>query len=288
LQVTACVESQKGIFNLLSAKTKEIFMHFKDNTPIYIGTAGYKFDDWVGTFYPKRTLNEEMLGFYSKSKGLKFLELTFTFYSDPTEEITAQIAENSDEDLTFSVRIPKRFLKNPSSIFDANRVKKGLTPINDRVQAYFADFFYGFAPSRANIDHIAAVRDRFSDKPFFVELANRGWYKEKYLEEIKKLGIGMVICDYPSTSGLAPYFVQSFGRNAYFRLYGNSSSWIGHEKRSLDYDYTEKELTKIMKDADVMSAISDRVFISFCNSANGYAPKNALQLAKMVRNEGRG
>jgi hypothetical protein len=40
-----------------------------------------------------------------------------------------------------------------------------------------------------------------------------------------------------------------------------------------------------MKDAHVLSSISDNVFISFCNSANGYAPRNAMQLSKMVRDK---
>lgn len=254
-----------------------------DDTPFYIGTAGYKFDDWAGNFYPTKIQNEAMLGHYSRIRGLKFLELTFTFYADPTAEITQNIAENSAEDLAFSVRLAKRFLKEPPTVFDSGRFKNGLDPIYERVKAYFADFFYGFPPSRANLDHIAKLRDRFADKPFFVELANRGWYKQKYLDELKALGIGIVVCEYPPESGLAPYFVQAFGRNAYFRLYGNSPEWVGHDKRSLDYDYTERELTRIMKDAGALSAISDSVFISFCNSAKGYAPKNALQLKRMIK-----
>lgn len=258
-----------------------------DETPFYVGTAGYKFDDWAGNFYPEKILNEEMLGYYSKRRGLKFLELTFTFYADPTIEITNNIAENSADDLAFSVRLPKRFLKNPSSMFDASRFKNGLDPIYDRVKAYFADFFFGFPPSRANLDHIAALRDRFADKPFFVELANRGWYKQKYIEELKKLGVGLIVCDYPSKSGLAPYSVQAFERNLYFRLYGNSPEWTGHDKRNLEYDYQERELARVLKDASAMSAISDNVFISFCNSAKGYAAKNALEMTRMIKDKNR-
>ncbi len=170
-----------------SDKETTMLLLLNQDTPVHVGTAGYKFDDWVGTFYPAKTFNEKMLGHYSQDKGLKFLELTFTFYTDPTEEITSNIAENSADDLHFSVRLPKRFLKNPSSIFDANRVMSGLAPIEDRVSCYFADFFYGFMPSKANLDHIAILRDRFGkDKPFFVELANRRWYKEKIYGRAKK------------------------------------------------------------------------------------------------------
>ena len=258
-------------------------MILHNDTPFYIGTAGYKFDDWTGNFYPLGTQNENMLTYYSKQQGIKFLERTFTFYTDPTIEITENIAENSADDLSFSVRLPKRFLKNPSSPFDANRFKSGLAPIYDRVKAYFADFFFGFQPSRANLDHIAALRDRFDDRPFFVELANRGWYKEKYIEELKKLGVGIVVCDYPLKSGLAPYFVQSFEHNAYFRLYGKNQRWRSHDTRNLDYEYTETGLKKILGDAEVLSVLSDNVFISFCNSANGQAAKNAIAMRKILK-----
>jgi len=256
-----------------------------EDTKYFIGTAGYKFDDWAGAFYPKGTVNENLLGYYSKDKGIKFLELTFTFYADPTIEITENIAQNSADDLSFSVRLPKRFLKFPPSMFDASRFKNGLDPIYERVKAYFADFFFGFTPSRANLDHIATLRDRFADKPFFVELANRGWYKQKYLEELKNLGVGIVVCEYPYKSGLAPYFVQSFGRNAYFRLYGNSPEWVSHETRNLNYSYKERELERILKDASVLGAISDNVFISFCNSANAHAARNAIKLTKMLEDK---
>ena len=32
---------------------------------ITLGTSGFSFDDWVGTFYPERTRKADMLGFYA-------------------------------------------------------------------------------------------------------------------------------------------------------------------------------------------------------------------------------
>lgn len=96
----------------------------------------------------------------------------------------------------------------------------------------------------------------------------------------------MVVCDYPASSGLAPYFVQAFERNAYFRLYGNSEKWTSHATRDLEYSYQPKELERILKDAAVLGAVSDNVFISFCNSSKGFAAKNALDFKKLVKEKG--
>lgn len=253
-----------------------------NDTPVYIGTAGYKFDDWLGTFYPDRFPNEEMLKFYSRDKGIDFLELTFTFYNDPTEEITANIAENGSDELAISVRLGKRFLKELPQKDDADRFKSGLSPIYNRVKAYFADFYNGFTPSRANFEHILRLRDTFSDRPFFVELANRGWARQKYQEEFKENGVGVVNADFPPTAGLAPYSVKAYNNMAYFRLYGKSPEWQGATNRDLNYRYNMKQLDKFKKDIDIVASVSSSVFVSFCNSAMGSAAANAIDLRKML------
>lgn len=256
-----------------------------DNTPVYVGTAGYKFDDWLGTFYPRDIPNEDMLKFYSREKGLSFIELTFTFYNDPTEEVTANIAENGSEDLAISVRLNKRFLKELPEKDSVDRFKAGLAPIYEKTKAYFADFYNGFTPSRANLEHIYRLRDAFADRPFFVELANRGWYKQRFMEELKANNVGIVCADYPPTSGLGPYFVQAFNNMAYFRLYGHSPEWQGVNERDLNFRYNMKQMQKIKKDVGVLAAVSNTVFVSFCNSAMGSAAANAIELNKMLKGE---
>ncbi len=256
-----------------------------NDTPVYVGTAGYKFDDWLGTFYPNDFPNEQMLKFYSREKGLSFLELTFTFYNDPTEEITANIEENASDDLSISVRLNKRFLKEYPDQEDADKFKSGLAPIYERTKAYFADFYNGFPPSRANLEHIFRLRDAFSDKPFFVELANRGWYKQRFLEDLKKNNIGIVSVDYPPSSGLAPYFVQSFNSMGYIRLYGHSPEWEGANNRDLNFRYNMKQMQKIKQDVGALCAVSNTVFVSFCNSAMASAAMNSIELTRMLKGE---
>jgi uncharacterized protein YecE (DUF72 family) len=255
---------------------------FQD-TPLYIGTAGYKFDVWTGTFYPKGTMNEEMIGYYSKKQNIKFLELTFTFYTDPTEEITQNIAENSAHDLDFSVRLPKRFLKKVPSEHDVEQFKEGLSPIYDRTKAFFADFFNGFTPSKGNIEYMLRLKELFGDRPFFVELANRGWYRQKHMEALQDAGISIISCQFPSTSGLAPYAPKSFGNNAYFRLHGLSRKWTSTMEKDLNYRYNQKQLQALLDDISMVSSISRNVFVSFCNSAKGMSATNAIELTRMAK-----
>ena len=54
---------------------------------LWIGTSGYVYPDWVGPFYPPRTLSSGMLTYYTKHFPL--VELNFTFYRPPTPEALA-------------------------------------------------------------------------------------------------------------------------------------------------------------------------------------------------------
>ena len=53
----------------------------------YLGTSGFDYDAWVGSFYPKSLKRKERLGYYSSRFG--GLEVNASFYRKPTVE-TAQ------------------------------------------------------------------------------------------------------------------------------------------------------------------------------------------------------
>jgi len=76
---------------------------------IYLGTSGYKFDDWVGTFYPSSIKKQDMLDFYCNNFNL--LEITYTYYKLPSYGVMQNILERSKGRCKFSLRLPHLFLK---------------------------------------------------------------------------------------------------------------------------------------------------------------------------------
>ena len=55
-----------------------------------VGTSGYSFADWVGTFYPAGTRQNEMLRLYVQR--FQTVELNFTFYRMPSAATLERIA----------------------------------------------------------------------------------------------------------------------------------------------------------------------------------------------------
>ena len=48
------------------------------NTRYIVGTSGYSFGDWVGSFYPPGTRQKDMFALYADH--FRAVELNFTFY----------------------------------------------------------------------------------------------------------------------------------------------------------------------------------------------------------------
>ena len=72
---------------------------------IYIGTSGYSYKEWKGTFYPEKISPKDMLRFYSERFGA--VEINNTFYHMPTEGVLRNWAEQVPENFVFAFKAPQ-------------------------------------------------------------------------------------------------------------------------------------------------------------------------------------
>ncbi|KAA0259051.1 DUF72 domain-containing protein [Deferribacter autotrophicus] len=255
-----------------------------NETPVLVGTSGYKYDDWKGSFYPKSISNFHMLSYYGKKDYLNLLEITFTFYNIPYQNTVKSIVDRG-ENLSFSVRLNKRFLKGRYNKQDVRDFYAGLKPMIDKgkLEALFADFNFSFSASKENFEHILRLSEEFKEFPLFFELPNRTWYKDRFLELFREHRIGIIVLDMPKIKGLAPYYPFSSNNFTYYRLYGRSKLWLTPEDKYLDYKYSKEELTEFIDDIKTLSLISKKVFVSFCNVVNASACKNAEEFVQLIK-----
>ncbi|MDY0028225.1 MAG: DUF72 domain-containing protein, partial [Candidatus Humimicrobiaceae bacterium] len=69
---------------------------------ILIGTSGYSYDDWNGSFYPAGLDRKEQLKFYSNI--FNTVEINFTYYMLPYPRIFKSMVEKVGNDFVFSVK----------------------------------------------------------------------------------------------------------------------------------------------------------------------------------------
>ena len=254
-----------------------------NSTPLYVGTSGYNHEDWKGNFAPSGIHNYDMLSYYA-DKGFNFLELAFTFYRMPEPDKIKHILMRTGKRVRFSVRLPKELIREPKKQEVFSEFMRGVEPMckEGLLSAFYADFHPSFSASKANQEHIKALKEMFAPLPFFAELHNRTWYKERVFEYFKEHEIGLTAVDMPRVKGFAPFYPICTNHAVYFKLYGRSPLWLTNEKKYLDYVYSDAELKMFITESVRVSVMAENIFFAFANVANGAAPKNALRFSELT------
>ena len=74
--------------------------------PVFVGTSGYNYPEWRGTFYPEKFSTDKMLAYYAER--FPTVEINYTFYRIPTEKLLAGWAAGTPEHFTFTLKAPRR------------------------------------------------------------------------------------------------------------------------------------------------------------------------------------
>lgn len=73
---------------------------------IWVGTSGYNYPEWRGSFYPEKFPTSKMLPFYAQR--LTTVEINYTFYRSPKPSILAGWSRQTPPHFRFTLKAPKR------------------------------------------------------------------------------------------------------------------------------------------------------------------------------------
>jgi uncharacterized protein YecE (DUF72 family) len=73
---------------------------------IWIGTSGYNYPEWKGTFYPADLPAAKMLPYYAAR--FPTVEINYTFYRMPTEKLVAGWAAQTPSPFKLTLKSPRR------------------------------------------------------------------------------------------------------------------------------------------------------------------------------------
>jgi uncharacterized protein YecE (DUF72 family) len=73
---------------------------------IWIGTSGYNYPEWKGSFYPSDLAAAKMLPFYAAR--FPTVEINYTFYRMPTEKLVAGWAAQTPSPYRLTLKAPRR------------------------------------------------------------------------------------------------------------------------------------------------------------------------------------
>jgi uncharacterized protein YecE (DUF72 family) len=205
-----------------------------DEPKIVLGTSGWSFKDWVGTFYPQGTERAHMLGHYVKE--FPAVEVNSTYYRIPHWRTFEAIAKKTPPRFEIVVKthhdITHRRSREPQLYSDFER---SIRPLREagKLTGILAQFPYGFRRTFENEQFLRALPDLLgNDVPLFVEFRHRSWVDEDVFQELQEEGLGYVSVDEPDLPGLVPPIARRTGPVGYVRFHGrNKEKWWSAESR---------------------------------------------------------
>ncbi len=254
---------------------------------IFIGTAGFSYEDWKGVFYPERMASRDMLRFYAEN--FPVVEVNSSWYAIPPPSRFASMAGRTPEGFRFVVKAYQGIThKVPGRPEDFISFLSSLRPLEEsgKLAAVLAQFPWGFRNTAENRGYLERLREMMGERPVVVEFRNRQWVEEGTWELLRRLRLSFCCVDEPPLEGLVEPMAVFTAEPAYVRFHGrNRKTWWDRERESwerYDYLYSPEELGEWRGKVGALAKRARDVYLIFNNHYRGQAVRNARMMAGIL------
>ncbi len=254
---------------------------------IFIGTAGFSYADWKGSFYPKAIRAGEMLEFYAAR--FPVVEINSTWHALPRPENILSMARRTPADFQFIVKAFQG-LTHETAVEDETFTMflEAIRPLEDhgKLACILAQFPWGFRESESDRDFLRRFRDRMPGRDIVVEFRNEGWIKDETVRLLEELELGFCCVDEPHLKGLVGPHVIRTSPIGYVRFHGrNYETWWDRSRQSwerYDYLYSEEELQEWVPGILSLQAQTEKTYLIFNNHYRSKSARNAAMMMSML------
>ena len=227
---------------------------------IFIGTSGYNYPEWKGSFYPSDLPTSRMLSYYSER--FSTVEINYTFYRLPSEKVVGNWGRGTPEGFAFTLKAPRR-ITHDARLRDCDDILQVFGQRARTLGPKLGVLLFQLPPSlRKDLEALDAFLDWVPpDLRVTMEFRHPSWHSEDVLQRLRDRNVALCIAD--SEKMTTPTEVTSdFG---YFRL--------------RDEGYQEEDIARW---AGVISEHGPQwkdVFVYFKHEEQGIGPEFARSLS---------
>ena len=235
---------------------------------VWVGTSGYNYPEWKGSFYPEKLPAAKMLPYYAER--FPTVEINYTFYRAPNEKILNG----------WSAATPERFkltLKAPKRITHDRRLKDCADPVRQFLETAavlgpkLGALLFQLPPNlKKDLALFDAFLDTFPPKVCAAfEFRHPSWFDDDVLSRLRGRGLALCVADSEKLS--AP--VEITAPYAYFRL--------------RDEGYTPEDIEKWAGVVKGLDGRCEDVYVYFKHEEAGKGPEfGKALLAHLTASDG--
>jgi uncharacterized protein YecE (DUF72 family) len=236
---------------------------------IRIGTSGWSYGHWLGTFYPKGTRQQDLLAVYAER--FQSVEINRTFYKLPAAGTMAAWRAKAPEDFLFAAKA-SRYLTHRKKLKDPEEPVGRLLGCVEALGDKLGPVLFQLPPRwRVNPERLGRLLEVLPNRHRYAfEFRDPSWHEPKILELLSKRGAAFCIFDLAGER--SP--IEVTADFVYIRLHGPGAAYQG--------SYDGRILSGWARRIRDWSEAGKDVYCYFDNDEKAYAPQDALRLKEMV------
>jgi uncharacterized protein YecE (DUF72 family) len=162
--------------------------------PIFIGTSGFSYPEWKGTFYPEDLPSKQYLHFYAEY--FKTTEINNTFYRIPTFQLTESWYGQVPADFSFTLKLSqaithRKKLKNAEA--EMERFLDGSTGLKEKLGTILVQLPPYF---RKDYEVLEKFLENYSSKAKLAfEFRHDSWYITETYDILKKYNSAFAVVE---------------------------------------------------------------------------------------------
>jgi uncharacterized protein YecE (DUF72 family) len=236
---------------------------------IHIGTSGWHYKHWRGTYYPDDTRDADQFAIYQQD--FSTVEINNSFYRLPTAKAFTEWKKSTPAQFLFAVKA-SRFITHMKKLKMTKQDLKLFFSRVDHLGSKLGPILFQLPPRwKLNTERFEAFLQVLpKGYRYTFEFRNETWYNEDVYALLKKYNCAF--CIYELERHISPLLVTA--RFVYVRLHGPGNKYQG--------SYTTSTLKEWAKLCRKWQRAGKDAYVYFDNDQSGYAAFNAVELKKMV------
>jgi uncharacterized protein YecE (DUF72 family) len=225
---------------------------------VHVGTSGYNYPEWRGTFYPEKFSTDKMLPYYAER--FPTVEINYTFYRMPNEKLLAGWAAATPETFTFTLKAPRR-ITHDSKLRHVEDALQSFCRTARTLGPRLATLLFQLPPNfKKDPDVLRAFVDLLPEgtRAAF-EFRHPSWFDADTFDTLRARHVALCIADSEKLS--TP--VEMTADYAYFRL--------------RDEGYQQADIERWAETIRGLAAVND-VYVYFKHEEQGLGPEFAKRL----------
>ncbi|HET9752595.1 MAG TPA: DUF72 domain-containing protein [Myxococcales bacterium] len=228
---------------------------------VHVGTSGYNYDAWRGSFYPEDLSAKKMLSYYAGQ--FDTVEINYSFYRKPTAKILQGWAAQVPEGFRFALKAWQR-ITHQKRLRETEELVSSFAEAARELGPRLAPVLYQLPPNlKADLPLLRDFLDQLPrDLKAAFEFRHQSWFSEPAYAALRDAGAALCIAESDELA-TPPERTAEFG---YLRL------------RRLDYD--EPALRRW---AEVVRGYPGEAFVYFKHEDEARGPAFARQFLPLVK-----